>query len=187
MADNHDIPLSPSQRSKIRRMSKWKEPQPGEEAGELNIVPFLDIIMNVIVFVMATLSVVFMSTIATKPPSIGSGQTRQQVKSKALNLTVFIADDGLSVKTSDGNIAPGCTHTGAGFTVPKNGGSHDYGELTRCARELKSRNDRFSAETQVTITANRGVDFQTVIDVIDALRRDATGDLFPDVHFGVAQ
>ncbi|RLB65817.1 MAG: biopolymer transporter ExbD, partial [Deltaproteobacteria bacterium] len=50
MAHDIDVPLSPAQRSKIRRLARWKPPDPGEEAGELNIIPFLDIIMNIVVF-----------------------------------------------------------------------------------------------------------------------------------------
>jgi biopolymer transport protein ExbD len=183
----HDVPLSAAQRSRIRRLSRWKEPDHGEEAGELNIIPYLDIIMNIIVFVIATLSVVLLSTIDTTPPSIGSGKTRQRLKSKALNLTVLITNDGLALKTSQGQVATGCAHMGSGVTVPKVNSRHDTKELTRCARELKRQNERYESETQVTITANNDVDYQTVISVIDALRRDERGKLFPDVHFGVAR
>ena len=42
-------------------------------------------------------------------------------------------------------------------------------------------------ETQVTITANPGVDYKTIIDVMDSLRSDGQDELFPEVHFGVAR
>ena len=45
--------LSAAQRSKIRRLSQPKELAADEEGGELNIVPFLDIITNVLMFVLA--------------------------------------------------------------------------------------------------------------------------------------
>lgn len=185
--DPKDVPLSPAQRSRIRRLSQWKPPAPGEEAGELNIIPYLDIIMNIIVFVIASLSVVFVSTIDTTPPSIGGGKTRDQIKSKALNLTALVTGDGISLKTSSGNIATGCTAIGAGVTVPKVNNRQNYGELTRCVRELKRQNERFAEETQVTLTANPDIEYQVIIDVIDALRKDNEGTLFPDVHFGVAR
>ena len=44
--------LTTAQRSKIRRLSQPKELTPDEEGGELNIVPFLDIIMNILIFVL---------------------------------------------------------------------------------------------------------------------------------------
>ena len=187
MSSNQTIPLSPAQRSKIRRLSAYKQPAPGEEAGELNIVPYLDIVMNIIVFIMASLSVVFLTTIDTTPPAIGGGKTREQIKSKALNLTVVIVGEGISLKTSSGNIATGCTSIGEGMAVPKSAGRHNYAELSRCVRELKRQNERFADETQVTLTANPDTDYQVVISVIDALRKDSEGILFPDVHFGVGR
>jgi biopolymer transport protein TolR len=185
--DPNDVPLSPAQRSRIRRLSQPREPAPGDEAGELNIIPYLDIIMNIIVFVIATISVVFVTTVDTTPPSAGGGKGTR-MKSKALNLTALITSDGISLKTSSGNISTGCTSIGAGVTVPKtDGGSYDYQELTRCARELKKQNERFAEETQVTITANPDVAYQVIISTMDAVREDADGNLFPDVHFGVAR
>lgn len=187
MASEVDIPLSPAQRSKVRRLARWVPPAPGEEAGELNIVPYLDIVMNIIVFTIATIAVVFMSTIDTTPPSAGGGRgTRSATKS--LNLTALITSDGIALKTSSGNIATGCSHIGSGITVPRqSNGEHDYAELKRCARELKKQNDRFAEETQVTITANPDVAYQVVIHTMDAFRSDRAGELFPNVHFGVAR
>ena len=39
----------------------------------------------------------------------------------------------------------------------------------------------------MTITANPGIEYKTVIDVMDALRSDPDEELFPDVHFGAAR
>ena len=55
------------------------------------------------------------------------------------------------------------------------------------AKKLKNARPDFKDETQVTLTANPGVDYGTVINVMDALRSDGTEDLFPEVHFGVAR
>lgn len=186
--DPQDVPLSPAQRSRIRRLSQHKPPAPGEEAGELNIIPYLDIIMNIVVFVIATISVVFVTTIDTQPPSAGGGGRTRALRSKALNLTAVVTSDGISLKTSSGNISTGCSSVGAGVTVPKKGdGQHNFDEVTRCARELKTQNERFAEETQVTITANPDVEYQVIINTMDAFRSDTDGPLFPDVHFGVAR
>ena len=56
MAETQEHPLSAAQRSRIRRISQPKEPAPGDEAGELNIIPYLDIITNVLVFVLASVT-----------------------------------------------------------------------------------------------------------------------------------
>ena len=55
------------------------------------------------------------------------------------------------------------------------------------AKRLKNARPEFKDETQVTITANPGIDYKTVIDVMDALRSDGEEELFPEVHFGVAR
>jgi len=188
MAETNDAPLSAAQRSRIRRLSQPKEPDPGEEAGELNIVPFLDIITNVMMFVLASVSVTFITSIDTTPPAIGGSKGRNDVATKALNLSAFITTDGISLKTSSGNIAPGCQGIGAGVTVPsREKGIYDFPSVTKCAKQLKNAAPEFKEETQVTITANPGVEYGTIIDTMDALRKDGDEELFPDVHFGVAR
>ena len=188
MADFQDAPLSAAQRSKIRRLSQPKEPDAGEEAGELNVVPYLDIITNILIFVLASVSVTFISSIDTTPPAIGGGKVRSDVSSKALNLSAFITKDGVSLKTSGGNIAPGCESAGAGITIPKlSGDLYDLKSLTACAKRLKNASPDFREETQVTITASPNIEYQAVIGVMDALRKDGEEELFPDVHFGVAR
>ncbi|MFN7135199.1 MAG: biopolymer transporter ExbD, partial [Myxococcales bacterium] len=51
-------------------------PKEEEETGELNIVPYLDIIMNILMFVLASVSVSFVGSIDTTPPSIGGNKVR---------------------------------------------------------------------------------------------------------------
>src|SRR3954471_4203868 len=173
MADQQDPPLSAAQRSRIRRLSAPKEPEPGDEAGELNVVPYLDIITNIMMFVLASVSVSFVASIDTTPPAIGGGKVRVDPSTKSLNLAAFIVTQGITLKTSSGNIATGCNDVGSGITVPKVGDDYDFKSLTACAKRLKNANSAFKEETQVTITANPGVDYKTVIDVMDSLRNDA--------------
>jgi len=187
MAETDDVPLSAAQRSKIRRLSQPKEPEAGDVAGELNVVPYLDIITNIMMFVLASVSVSFIGTIDTTPPSIGGNRVRADVSSKALNLSAWITTGGVSLKTAGGNIATGCQDVGAGITVPNVQDQVDYKTLTACAKRLKDANPAFKEETQVTITANPGTEYATVIGVMDALRADSQEELFPDVHFGVAR
>ena len=187
MADPIDFPLSAAQRSRIRRLSRPKDMEPGDDAGELNIVPFLDIIMNVLMFVLATVTTTFIASIDTTPPSIGTGKVRADISSKALSLSALITAQGVSLKTSGGNIATGCAQVGSGITVPKQADRYDLASITTCAKQLKNAKPEFKEETQVTITANPDIDLQSVIDVMDALRQDADEELFPDVHFGVAR
>jgi biopolymer transport protein TolR len=178
--------LSAAQRSKIRRLAAPKELAPDEEGGELNIVPFLDIVMNVLMFVLATVSVTFTATIDTAPPRAG-GAGRAPT-TPTLGLTVIVVPEGFSIKARGGNIAPGCNDTGAGLAVPKKGPEYDFTELTRCAQKLKSASPDFKDEESVTISANPQIPYQAVISTIDALRKDDKGEkLFPEVNFGLAR
>lgn len=181
-----DEKLSAAQRSKIRRLSGFKEPEEGEEAGELNIVPFLDIITNVMMFVLASVAVTFTATVDSTPPAADSGGKVRPQEQHTLNLSVFVVNDGFSLKASGGNIATGCQSPGPGLAVPKANNDYDYVNLSECAKRLKDASPDFKDETQVTITANPGIDYQTVVHTIDALRHSKEGEeLFPDVHFGV--
>lgn len=200
MAEALDPPLSPAQRSKIRRLSQPREIDPADVGGELNIIPFLDIITNVLMFVLATLPAVFTVTIESNPPSLGGARTRPPDK-PTLNLSMLIVNDGISLKASGGNIAPGCEGPGPGITIPAKGrdaqsrAQHDWAQLRTCAKRLKDAAPEFKEETQVQILAEPGTDYQTVIWAMDAVREtdDVKSDdpkervLFPDVNFGVAK
>src|SRR5262245_25322881 len=175
--------LSAAQRSKIRRLSQPVELAPSEEGGELNIVPFLDIIVNILIFVLATVVTTFTSSIETTPPSGKGSGVRSEIQSEALNLTVFIVNDGFSLKASGGNIAPGCTGQGPGIAIPMSGGKYDYRALSECAARLK---EKFQDEDQAYITANPSTEYAIIINVIDALRSAPNGlELFNNINFKV--
>src|SRR4051812_30961237 len=146
--------LSAAQRSKIRRIASPKELAADEEGGELNIVPFLDIITNVMMFVLATVTVTFMATIDTFPPKAGSSNVRPPT-TPTLGLTILIVNEGFSVKARGGNVAPGCADTGQGLAVGKtpDGKDYNFDALKKCVFALKSSSADFADETTVTISA----------------------------------
>jgi biopolymer transport protein TolR len=188
MAEEKEPPLSASQRSRIRRLSQPKEHDPADGGGELNIVPFLDIVMNVLMFVLATLPAVFTVTIESNPPSIGSGSATRTEQKASLNLTAVVTSEGVALKASGGGIAPGCDGPGGGITVPKKAGAYDWDSLKTCVKKLKDASADFKDESNVQIIAEPGIDYQTVIQTMDAVRQDPQGEpLFPDVNFGVAK
>src|ERR1041385_430017 len=177
--------LSVAQLGKVRRLSQPRELSPDEEGGELNIVPYLDIVVNILMFVLSTLAVTFTATIETLPPAAGGRGTRA-AESKALNLTVLIVNDGFSIKAAGGNVAPGCEGVGSGIAIGMKSGKYDYDALTDCAVKLKASSPDFEDEMQVYISANPSTDYQTVISTIDALRSDRQGKpLFTDPNFKV--
>jgi biopolymer transport protein ExbD len=202
--------LSAAQRAKVRRLSQPKELAPDEEGGELNIVPFLDIITNVMMFVLATVTVTFTATIETNPPKAGGSGAKPTTPT--LGLTILIVNEGFSIKARGGNVAPGCNDIGPGLAVgkaPNEKGEqdYDYKALTSCVAKLKASSPDFADETTVTVSANPNIPYQAIIGTIDAIRmlppesrqpgQDCTHDpklgwagpacLFPDVNFGLAK
>jgi biopolymer transport protein ExbD len=177
--------LSAAQRSRVRRLSMPKELSPDEEGGELNIVPFLDIITNVLMFVLATISVTFTTMIETQPPRAPSGSARPPTK-PSLSLNIIVIDKGFIVSAFGQRIGEGCQGTGAGLAVGFAGANYDYNALTACAKRLKNQVPDAADETAATLTANKDIPYQVIIGTIDAIRKADDGqELFPDINFGV--
>ncbi len=194
--------LSAAQRGKVRRLSTPRELAPDEEGGELNIVPFLDIITNVLMFVLATVAVTFTSMIDTQPPR-PAGNSARPPTTPTLSLNVIVLKEGFFVSAVGQRIGAGCQGAGAGLAVgmsstatrtitdrqtkeKKSIPDYDYAALTDCVQRLKAISADFATEKQVVITTGPDTEFQTVINVMDALRKSPKGDeLFPEVLFGV--
>jgi len=187
--------LTAAQRSRVRKLSAPKEIAPDEEAGELNIVPFLDIITNVLMFVLASITVTFTVSLMADAPKQGKGGVKANVNEESLNLTVIIASDGYFVKGRAASIAPGCQGVGGGApTIARIGATpdesfdskkYDTDALKKCARKLKDEVPGADQEQQVMVTANPNVPFQEIVRVMDAVRKDEKGELFPNVVFTV--
>jgi biopolymer transport protein ExbD len=177
--------LSAAQRSRIRRLSMPRELSPDEEGGELNIIPFLDIITNVLMFVLATISVTFTTMIDSQPPRAASGSARAPTK-PSLSLNIIVIDKGFIVSAFGQRIGEGCQGPGAGVAVGLSGQDYDFPALTACADRLKHQVPEAADETAATLTANKDIPYQVIIGTVDAVRRSEKGEeLFPDINFGV--
>ncbi len=194
--------LTPRQRAYIRKRTAYHDPDPSEEMGELNIVPFLDIVVNLIIFLLATVEAVLtMAQIEAQLPSLGRRVGRQQLdeQGSTLNLSVTITRAGIIVSGSGGKLAPGCTQTQTGrvVTVPAQGGrlvwtqeSRDENgnphvvpgptasALTQCAERIHTE---FPDETKVIVSADPEIEFEHLVGTMDALRGTEAEPLFPDV------
>jgi biopolymer transport protein TolR len=181
--------LSAAQRSRIRRLSSPHEMSPDEEGGELNIIPFLDIITNVLMFVLATISVTFTTMIDSQPPRASGSSARPPTK-PSLSLNIVVIDKGFIVSAFGQRIGEGCQGPGSGVAVglkTSDGQTdYDYSSLTACAKRLKNQVAEAADETAFTLTANSNIPYQVIIGTIDALRKGDDGQqLFTDVNFGV--
>jgi biopolymer transport protein TolR len=186
------VEFTPAQRAYIRKRTKVHELDPSEMAGELNIVPFLDVVMNIIMFLLATsLTIQFFQIQSDLPEykrgGVGSRAAQEEEK---LNLSVTITADGIVVAGSGGKLAPGCQDTAGGrvITVPKVNNAkgesvYDWNDLNECAARVKGN---FPNEEEVIVTADPLILYEDVIATMDAVRVRSSGDkkgeeLFPKV------
>lgn len=170
------------QQAYIRKRTKIHEMDPSEMAGELNIVPFLDIVTNIIMFLLATTAMVLTTCeLDAHLPTIGRGGGGGDEPQTTLNLSVTITDRGIVVAGSGGKLQPGCHQTGTGniITVNRNADqSFDWSSLTQC---LVVVHGQFPDEHQVILSADPNIEYGNVVAAMDAVRSDGTTELFPDV------
>jgi biopolymer transport protein TolR len=177
--------FTPKQRAYIRKHSKDTQLDPSEMVGELNIVPFLDIVVNLIMFLLATTeAVLLISQIESDLPKIARGRSKGPDVATPLNLNVTVTEVGVIVSGSGGKLAPGCTgiEQGRSLTVPKKGKDYDWRGLTECVARVKQQ---FQSEHSVTVSADPQVQYEYVVAAMDAVRSKGKDELFPDVLISV--
>lgn len=189
-----DYELTIRQKAYIRKRSKPPDLDPSEMAGELNIVPFLDIVVNIIMFLLATTAAVLtVVQLEAHLPTLSRGRSRGTTETgSSLNLSVTISEEGIIVAGSGGKLAPGCTNMQSGrvITVPllpnpnvdENGDGlpdvYDWAGLTRC---LSVVHTTFPDERQSILTADPNVEYRHLVRAMDSMRSDGTVELFPDI------
>ena len=160
-------------RSKLRR--SFARPD-SDATGELSLVPYLDIVVNVVMFLLATSVVAIpMSQIAVDSPGVCRAPPCVRPSDP---VTVAITRSGFRVSTSLGSLAPGCRAPGPGPSVPLADDAHDFEGLSRCALEIR----RGRAEpASLVLTADERIPYETVVRTMDAVRERDGLPLFPDV------
>ncbi|MDB4930444.1 MAG: TolR-like protein [Myxococcaceae bacterium] len=165
-------PLSAPQRLQIARAVRANERRAANEhAGELNVIPFLDIVMNVLMFVLATTATVFTASIT---PMVPSGRGAVQMA------TVHVTPTGYVVATATGTMA-----------VPMRAGRYDTDGLSRSLAALRAAATSPAEREQraVQVSAVGAVPYGELVRAIDASRETRPGahDLFPEVTLGVVR
>ncbi|MBX7194621.1 MAG: biopolymer transporter ExbD [Sandaracinaceae bacterium] len=169
--------MSTGQRLRIRRALRRHEDALEREAltkGELSIVPLLDVIVNLVVFLLATASMVGMASEVAADTPASCAHCRPAPPS--LDLTVIVTAHTIRVAGSGGQLAPGCSTTGVGPAIVRDG--HEWEALRDCARRVHAA---FPLEHEVRLTADPLVPYEDTIAAMDALRGDEDGLLFDDV------
>ena len=160
----------------MRRMREHAE-EAEEEGGEINLVPYLDIVTNIIIFLLASVAynVNFGSVNVAAPKIAGPGLAAAEEETKnPLNLTVLAGASGFTIGASGGFMP----------LIPKlANGKYDYKTLTEKLMEVKAAPEN-AEETKATFNADATIPYEIVVETLDAMREDNKGKLlFPDVAF----
>lgn len=145
--------------------------------GELNIVPFLDVVVNLMLFLLAT------TTAAVAVAQVDTQLVPQRrvggAPPEGLTLSVTIADRGIIVASREGRFASGCERTGAEpLTITRAPSGYDFAALQRCLERVHARHP---GEDTVIVTADPRVPYEDLISAMDAARGSAEAPLFPRV------
>lgn len=162
----------------------------GERTGELNIVPYLDIMVNLIMFMLVTITTaVSLSVLGVSTPRYNqqAAPASASPPKAELQLTVLISFKGfyLSARgqyvTADGAPLPKGAARPDVATVPRRGEDYDFTRLTDIVEKLKTESP---TESRVILVADYRVPYDTLVKTMDALRVKGSKELFPDVFLG---
>jgi biopolymer transport protein TolR len=167
-----------------------------EKTGELNIVPYLDIMVNLTMFMLVSMtSVIQFGILNVAAPNYGPATAAQQSpgdeKKKELLLSVAISTKGFYIAGSGGVLGGGDKSAppdpkNAPPTVPQlPDGKYDYLTLTKKMVDIKNS---FPAETKIILMADQAVPYEVLVATMDAVRDDgaepSARKLFYDIVLG---
>lgn len=180
-----------------RKRGKMNVDAGDAEEGELNIVPYLDIMVNLIMFMLvAQATVVSLGMIDVTAPTYaavdsgGDGKSSEDNPKKLKRLTVGVAQRGFYI-AAIGGVLPGQSEESAGVTAagvqtrPPSvpllpDGAYDFKALARQMRGIKNK---FPDTKAVYVAADNNIPYEVIVATLDATREDAKGELFPAVAF----
>ena len=167
-----------------------------EETGELNIVPYLDIVTNLVMFMLLSMTgLISLGVLNVSAPKLGgdSASLSQGADQPKLLLTVAISKKGFYVASAAGaleGLEKGIDAAHAPTVPLKPDGKYDFDALADHMKRIKAR---FPRETNLILSAEPDVAYEVVIQTMDACRElrgaaaagVADRKLFPDVSLSL--
>lgn len=155
-------------------MAKGKR---GEDAGELDLVPIMNLVTILIPFLLMAASFVSLAVIDSTLPAIGAPPSEPQEEEKdKLTLTIAVTDEGFTIAGANTVLGAAAEGEDAGPTVPctrpgcPTPDSYDTKELTRLLNQIK---DRYEDEENVIIVPESEIAYEVLVLTMDATREDA--------------
>ena len=146
-----------------------------EHAGELNIVPYLDIVTNLVMFMLLSMTgLITLGVVNVSAPRI-SAETQaqaQQPDQPRLLLTVAISKKGFYIAGAGGVLGGPADQPTVDATQPPTvpltaEGKYDFAALTE---KMKLVKDRYPNETNLILSADADVTYEVLVQTMDACR-----------------
>jgi biopolymer transport protein ExbD len=149
---------------------------------DLNLIPYLDIMVNLVLFMLVTItSFLSFTMLNASIPQLApnAAQAAAQMKKAQLLLMVRVTRAGYQI---DPNVQGGASIQRR--EIAKKSDAYDFQMLTTVVADLKQK---FADETRVLIIAEPRVIYDDIIHTMDALRENEVGtaNLFPDVTLSI--
>jgi biopolymer transport protein ExbD len=144
-----------------------------EHTGELNIVPYLDVVVNLVMFMLLSMTgLITLGVLNVSAPKIGgeaAAAANAAENQPKLLLTVAIGREGFFVAGAGGVLGaePATPDATRPPTIPLREGKYDYASLTEQMKKIK---EQFPNETAVILSADPDVVYDVLIQTMDACR-----------------
>jgi biopolymer transport protein ExbD len=158
---------------RVRRLRK--------DPAHLEITAFINLIVVLVPFLLSTAVFTRLAVLDLTLPAQSSGAA-EQLKANELKLEIVIRRDALEVGDRIGGLIQRIDNTGAG---------HDLATLSALVAQLKTR---FPALLEATVLAEPNTSYDSLVQVMDAVRGTSTAqgakivhtELFPNISIGDA-
>ena len=155
-----------------------------DEVEEINLLPVMNLFVVLIPFLLAAAAFFHVSVIPASTPQHTPQASSQASELDQVTLNIVIEPERFVVTASNSAIAFEDLEA-LGFELPSREGSYDTTTLQAKLRELKQR---FPASNTAVVVPHDGLDYQTLVDILDHVRERRTGPessepLFPFTVF----
>ena len=160
-----------------KRISRSRQ----KEQDELNITAFMNLMVVLVPFLLITAVFTHLSIIELHLPGLGDSSQNKKDK-PTFNLQVTIHNDALLLSDTRGGLIR---------KIDKTGKTFNFKTLNATLKQIKAR---FPDKTNATILAEPNTEYDTLVQVMDAVRmysavvdgKVVQAELFPDISIGDA-
>lgn len=137
-------------------------------SGDINVIPFIDMLSVIIIFLIMVASFLNIGVVETSMPKGGGSpaqiaEPQKKEQKEKLNLTIAITEKGFYV----GGAGAILQERAGEPTIPKKDGKYDFKALNDKLWEIKQH---YPDEWDVVILPEDNIDYQTIIKTMDAAR-----------------